>query len=115
MSSVVEGIVRRLREKHGRMQRSDWESYMRRAGVVVKYRDFGDVPVVGVVRGNTIFLHRGLSKEETVKTACHEFGHFSTHDGDIRWWETRPQGHITAAKMERQARIFSETIIEDDW
>lgn len=110
---VVADIIARLRAEYGRMRRSDWEAYLTRCGVSVQYRDFGDVPVTGVVRGNTIFLQHGLSKDETERVVFHEFGHFATHEGDIRWWRTRPQGHITAAKFERQAEEFAALF--PDW
>lgn len=109
--AVVMGIIERLRAEYGHIQHGDWETWMERAGVVIKYRDFRDLPVVGAIRGDTIYLQQGMSKQDTRDAALHEFSHFATHDGDIRWWLTRPQGHITAAKFERQADTFARLVV----
>lgn len=70
--AVVRDISERLRAEYGHMRRSEWETYLSLCGVTIIYCDFEDVPVLGVIRGNTIFLHRDLSKDEMADTALHE-------------------------------------------
>lgn len=113
MGYVVRDIVDGLWESYGRPDGNDWEQFLAWCGAKVVVTDLPDASVPGFVHGSTIFLHRHLSIEEIARTAYHEVAHFLIHDGDVRWWRTRPQGHITVAKFERQAEEFARTF--PDW
>lgn len=106
-------VVERLWTLYGRPKGHDWEAFLAMCGVPVKYRNLPEWSAPGVVVGKTIFLHRELPKAEMARTAFHEVAHILLHDGDVRWWMSRPQGHITVAKFERQAEEFAELF--PDW
>lgn len=108
MSYVVEDVVARCRTTFGVTPAWEWQRFLVAIGFDW-YED--DLPerVPALLCDDFIVLQRGMTQAEQARQVWHEIGHRELHVGDRDWWYSRPQGHITVAKMERQANEFADT------
>lgn len=113
MGYVVADVVRNLWSVYGRPASNEWREVAEAFGLTVRLRDLPAFARPGLVKGRTIYLQFDLPNREMALTAFHEIGHVALHDGDVRWWHSRPQGHITVSRMERQAEEFA--LLFPDW
>lgn len=106
MSYVVDSAIARIRETFGYYSAAEWELFMAECGLDVWLDDL-PASTPAFIHDDCIYIQRGLTEQETARHAWHELGHFWLHAGSREWWRTRPQGHITLAKFERQAETFA--------
>lgn len=107
MGWVVDGVVRRIRRKHGICVADDWEEFVTRRGMKVTRET---LPIDGMrafTVDNLIVLNTNQGFWDEAHAGLEEYGHRQMHAGDRDWWRSRPQGDITVAKFERQAREFA--------
>lgn len=67
----------------------------------------------GFLWGSTVYLRAGMGRRQTARTAWHEAGHHLMHAGGCAFWLSRPQGVVTVARFDWQARQFAERF--PDW
>lgn len=106
MGWVIEDVVARLRAEIGPYRREEWRQFLAAIGLAYDF-DYLPERCNAVLCDGEVIFRNGISDDETIDAAYHEGGHHLTVVGDMRWWATRPQGHITVAKFERQANDFA--------
>lgn len=106
MSYVVDSAIARIRETFGHYTAAEWERFLTDCGLDVWFDDLPD-STPAFIHDDCVYIQRGLSADATARRAWHEAGHFCLHAGTREWWRSRPQGHITLAKFERQADTFA--------
>jgi len=105
---VVEGVVMRARAQYGIVRASSWPAFADHLRLTVYAAPLPE-SFDAIIHGDTILIRHGLTATQSAHAVWHEIGHVMLHAGDWRWWLTRPQGHITVAKYERQADLFAAT------
>jgi len=103
---VVECVVTRARARYGIVRAASWPEFAQHLRLSVHTAPLPE-SFDAIIRGSTILIRRDLTAEGSAYAVWHEIGHVMLHAGDWRWWETRPQGHITVARFERQADEFA--------
>lgn len=112
MGWVVADLASRWRDKIGQYHAFEWERCLADLGLTYRIVDLpASLPALIVNR--TILVRRGMSSVATAFWVWHEVGHWVCHVGNREFWRTRPQGHLTLSKMERQATEFA--IRFPDW
>ncbi len=102
---VTRAIVERDEAATGTYRLHEWPRYCVEHGIEIMFH-----PLLLGRRAylieDTLVLATGLSHFERAWYAWEEIGHHATSVGNREFWRTRPQGHITLAKMERRARDY---------
>src|SRR5680860_562837 len=112
MGAVTNGVVERARTQYGVYWFDEWELFAQRLGIRVIR---GNLPLgrAAALLDGKLFIQAGLPFVIECLSAWHEIGHRFVQKGNNYWWSTRPQGHVTVAKFERQATEFAELF--PDW
>lgn len=108
MGWVIRDAVIRLRGELGIYYWYQWRVCLRDIGCKLVWTPESD-PSRGSINCRTIYIRRGMSKEETAEVAWHEISHRLLHAGTTRFWSSRPGGHLVVQRFEIQATEFANT------
>lgn len=106
MGMVVHDVVVRWRRRTGLLLAGEWALMLDALELDVERCDLGGRIFAAVV-DDCVYLDERLTGPFAAWCAWHEIGHVVLHVGGPMWWRSRPQGHITLAKYERQADEFA--------